>query len=510
RTEEDYWTQNMKPSILKGGTWTIFHWNQLITGHAQQRIQYSSDLRVPQAEIELEELFEFLLDRGAIPDAKGIHMLRISGLWTPTGTCLMLSPDGTQCVLRVSVPDESDGILSLALYWIPRWDIRDPSTLPPGWMRIGLPPSAPSDMTEKGGEAEVPETQRAVFEKPNSNPPDKEPSPSTHDQKPPSYQPSATSLRYRLTSQPETPCPKITSPVYEYMNNPLPSTPLNLPTSLNPWFAPLSLILALSQHLPLYTHQIPHSLHNLPNPIPSGVLEILGLIHASEISEWETKHDPSPETWAQHQRLLASHASLTAERALPPALQASARSARLLSDAQAFHARMRAESHAAQQRAALRDREAIASAPLSVPHTAKLVLGYLGAENLLSAAAPHRQEGVEKGEEGEEYEEEERGLRRAVEVLLGGMWRGEAWAAGVGRMLDRWQAWGERGGMNREDLGAVTEVEGKRAFCWAGAAVGLVGRVCEREKGGGGEGVSMSLAGDMRECVRVWRRVRVG
>lgn len=313
RTEEDYWTQNMKPSILKGGTWTIFHWNQLITGHAQQRIQYSSDLRVPQAEIELEELFEFLLDRGAVPDAKGIHMLRISGLWTPTGTCLMLSPDGTQCVLRVSVPDESDGILSLALHWIPKWDIRDPSTLPPGWMRIALPPPAPSDMTEKGSEIE---TQRAVSEKPDSNPPDKGPSPSTdstHDQKPPSYQPPATSLRYRLTSQPESPYLKTTSPVYEYMSKPLPSTPSNPPPSINPWFAPLSLILALSQRLPLYTHQIPPTLHNLPTPIPSGVLEILGLVHASEIPEWETKHDRSPEIWAQHQRSV-----LTSPLPLPP------------------------------------------------------------------------------------------------------------------------------------------------------------------------------------------------
>ncbi|KAL9607918.1 MAG: hypothetical protein Q9167_007221, partial [Letrouitia subvulpina] len=217
RTEENYWTQSMKPSILKGGTWTIFHWNQLITGHAQQRIQYSSDLRVPQAEIELEELFEFLLDRGAIPDVKGIHMLRISGLWTPTGTCLMLSPDSTQCVLRVSVPDESDGILSLALHWIPKWDIRDPLTLPPGWMRIGLPPSAPPDMTGKSSEMEDSETQRAVSEKPDPSLPDKEPSSSAssnHHQKPPSYHPPATSLRYHLTSQPEPPYLKITSPVY--------------------------------------------------------------------------------------------------------------------------------------------------------------------------------------------------------------------------------------------------------------------------------------------------------
>lgn len=50
RSEEEFWTDNSTPSLLKGGTWTVFHWNRLITGHAMQRVQYSSDLTVPQAE----------------------------------------------------------------------------------------------------------------------------------------------------------------------------------------------------------------------------------------------------------------------------------------------------------------------------------------------------------------------------------------------------------------------------------------------------------------------------
>lgn len=50
RTEDEFWTDNTRPSTLKGGTWTIFHWKRLVTGHAMQRVQYSSDLRVPQAE----------------------------------------------------------------------------------------------------------------------------------------------------------------------------------------------------------------------------------------------------------------------------------------------------------------------------------------------------------------------------------------------------------------------------------------------------------------------------
>ena len=64
REEDEYWTQGTRLSALKGGTWTTFNWNHLITGHATQRIQYSRDLKVPQAEVDLEELFEYLVSFG--------------------------------------------------------------------------------------------------------------------------------------------------------------------------------------------------------------------------------------------------------------------------------------------------------------------------------------------------------------------------------------------------------------------------------------------------------------
>ena len=139
--EEDteYWKLNRRPSTLKGGTWTILNWNLLITGSRLYRLQYSDDLQIPQAEIDFGELMAFLLDRGAVPDIKGLHMLRVSGLWTPTGTSLLLSPDTLDKVLKVSVPNDSDGVLSLTLHWSSAWDQRDPKHLSPGWMRLSLP-----------------------------------------------------------------------------------------------------------------------------------------------------------------------------------------------------------------------------------------------------------------------------------------------------------------------------------------------------------------------------------
>ena len=310
RSEEGYWTQTLKPSTLRGGTWTTFYWNQLITGHAQQRIQYSSDLRVPQAEIELEELLGFLLDRGAVPDVKGIHMLRVSGLWTPTGTCLMLSPDTSQCVLRVSVSDDSDGVLSLALQWNPKWDVREAKSLPPGWIRFELP-QASSDSKTKPHEADdgAPRTdeedQKVVLERQDMAPPDNDSSFSneqTHELKPPSYQPSPTSLRFNLSSHFSAPHLTINSPSYEYLQAPISTSlePLSPPS--NSWFAPLSLAFALSQHLPLYTHQIPPFLHNLPTQIPAGVLVMLGLVSVEDVPEWETQYDPNERNIAFQQR----------------------------------------------------------------------------------------------------------------------------------------------------------------------------------------------------------------
>ena len=139
--EEDpqlYWGLNPEASALKGGTWTLFHWNYVITGSRLYRLQYSDELQLPQAEIQFEELISFLLDRGAIPDIKGLHMLRLAGIWTPAGTSILLSPDTTQSALRVALPNDSDGILSLSLQWAKEWDDRKDQSLPLGWIRLRI------------------------------------------------------------------------------------------------------------------------------------------------------------------------------------------------------------------------------------------------------------------------------------------------------------------------------------------------------------------------------------
>lgn len=95
----------------------------------------------------------------------------------------------------------------------------------------------------------------------------------------------------------------------------------------------------------------------------------------------------------------------------------------------------------------------------------------------------------------------EKGLRGAVERLLVGIVRDDEPATGEAcRLLRKWREWAERGGMTRDDLALVnSELVG---FCFAACAVGLMAEVGGKDETG--------LATDMSECVRVWKKVRLG
>ncbi|KAJ6155227.1 hypothetical protein N7470_005793 [Penicillium chermesinum] len=130
--DDGYWKLNTSHVPLKGGSWSIFHWNRLITGKVLYRCQYKDELKIPQADIGFEELIAFLLDRGAVPDNLGWRMLKTAGLWTPPGTALLRPPSGAPgAVLTVAPAEDSDGVLSLQVQWRPEWQERSQASLPP-------------------------------------------------------------------------------------------------------------------------------------------------------------------------------------------------------------------------------------------------------------------------------------------------------------------------------------------------------------------------------------------
>lgn len=131
RNDPQYFGVRDTPSRLKGGTWTLFSWKEMVIGVKSYRLQYHDELAQPQAEIDFEALIAFLLDRGAVPSKEGWADLRGAGLWTPVGTKLLLSPVSPEEVLSVAMSDDSDGILSLSLNWNRDWDRRGRDSLPP-------------------------------------------------------------------------------------------------------------------------------------------------------------------------------------------------------------------------------------------------------------------------------------------------------------------------------------------------------------------------------------------
>ncbi|KAI9711993.1 MAG: hypothetical protein M1820_001701 [Bogoriella megaspora] len=158
RDDPAYFALSDHASSLRGGSWTLFRWKEMTIGIKSYRVQFRDELRQPQAEIDFERLVTFLLDRGAVPDDAGFRQLRSAGLWTPAGTKLLSSPRSTEAVLMVTTADDSDGILSLAVYWEKEWERLGRRTLPPYWIRIRGPPTKTasnfSSSDEKLGVAE--------------------------------------------------------------------------------------------------------------------------------------------------------------------------------------------------------------------------------------------------------------------------------------------------------------------------------------------------------------------
>ncbi len=423
-------------------------------------------------------------------------MLRVSGLWTPTGTSLMLSPDGTHSALRVSMPDDSDGVLSLALRWEAEWDEREKESLPPEWMRLEVPELEGGEMEEgeeeknglreggllavndddddegKEGDDGIIEVKKKIIAK------------SLH-------LPRPTSLRFRLGSLPSTSSRSATAShlticmaTWEACHTPLPYSPslTHLRSSAaSTWFPSIALSLGLSKSLPLYTYNLPPWLYSLAakDTIPCGVLVMLGLLAPESAPDWETKYDPLEDGRTHHNHFLAKQRSLAAERMMSAEQARVARAAREAEELHQMGEEFRARIARQRERETRREREAFASGRLEARAVADAATAWLVQEKLLREGA---------------------GTQEAVEGLLIRMVRQEEVAMGVFDLLERWREWSDRGGMNTEDL-AIFRTH-KVGFCYAVCVMALFKEVCAKEEN--------SLAADMQECIRCWKMVRLG
>ncbi|MCJ1311578.1 hypothetical protein MMC25_005251 [Agyrium rufum] len=552
RSDPDYWDVNPYPSSLKGGTWTLLHWNRLATGKQLYRLQYSDELREPQAEIDFAELLAFLLDRGARPDVKGLRMLRLTGLWTPTGTSLVLGPQGMEPCLKVSVPDDSEGILSLTLMWRKQWDQLSSESLPPSWMRLEAPEGIEAQPlignNEEGCgpievvDTDVPQSQDdttkgLLYEENKGAETDLFAKKASALMNQALYLPQPTSS-IRISIHTESGAPAISEALYESVTNyPLPSYPslTHLSSrSKTPFFPSMCVALSHLNAQPLYTTHIPAQLTTLSRGavIPCGVLVILSLLSSSDCPAWETEYvnDRQVEIEVFTQQSMRRHRAMREEMQMAPAEKAAARSRRMREEVEEMMQSASDRRLKDDERRRRRDLESLGSS--------RMEMGVVGSK--AGAWLVREWNGV-KGGDGQEKTTNEVDIKALAQRILWEMIReggvhempkitppkydidgvrmdvevqvaddgidtnnDETKAPPVTKrtldMLTRWETFAGRGGMNQEDLNAVRN--DVNAFCRAAVLLALVRMASEKDES--------EIVADIREVTRTWKKVRLG
>lgn len=476
RDDAAYWQLNRAPSALKGGTWTVFNWNIVITGQRLYRIQFIDDLQEPQAEILFEQLISFLLDRGAVPDIKGLHMLRVLGLWTPTGTTILLSPDTTQSVLRVAQPGDSDGNLSLVLQWKEVWDRRDLTSLPPSWLRLEKPKHALAKIAAE--RVEDTRERRLSDAQPKNDTFDN--TVETHYEKPNHSQ--ATSLRCHLAFLAGA-C-VIDAVCYESKHestNARTNVQHLQKSNIRYWFPNAAIALGQMKGMATWRCHLPESIRLLSakESIPCGVMVLLGLLNDADTPTWATQYDPHEDVSRQHSRFIAQSRQLAAERLFTPAQAEAARATRQNEERFAIADEFQARQRRDKEREIKRKMEALNSSRLHPSIVAQAAMRYLSEKVSFEASTM---------------------VQQTAESILFEMVEEETKALAICKVLDQWQRWNDRGGMNQEDLALATE--NPVHFSYAACLIGLFREASIREES--------SVAMDLQECVRVWKKVRLG
>ncbi|KAL2837687.1 hypothetical protein BJY01DRAFT_258251 [Aspergillus pseudoustus] len=469
-----YWTLNPHRISLPGGSWATFGWNQLLTGRVLYRCQYKEELRVPPAEIVFEELVTFLLDRGAVPEPKGWKVLKSIGLWTPTGTVLLRAPTaGGEVVLRLAPPYDGDGILRLAVQWRKEWDFRDVSSLPPFWMRLarpewdydrdlkgthlegsdevsesGSPPSLLAQIHEHRGASDSEDLSDGVRFHAES-----------------SHVPTVYFERKgQLTGKQQPLCNSTAS------------------RSASTWFTWTASALSQKSDTGLWNVSIPPEatlFANTKASIPGGVLVLLELIDSEAIPPFaEPPPDTTVDIMQRHRSFVESQQQRALEDTLPPAQAAEARRNRIMAQTQSFHEQSMKAIRVKKEYEEKKVIGALNSQPLPIPVVAEKCRLYLIASNVIPAA----------------YMLDD--LVRAILYLM--IVSAEA-AKSIADMLEQWQSWSERSGLNKQNLEFLKT--NKLWFCYAAALLAIIEQTGRSES---------QLSLDMMECLKIWHTVHLG
>jgi hypothetical protein len=444
----------------------------MVIGVKSYRLQYHDELSQPQAEIDFEQLIAFLLDRGAVPDKGGFSDLRSSGLWTPAGTKLLLAPTTSDAVLMVATSDDSDGILSLSLQWKKEWDLRNSDSIPPYWTRIGPPPDNENILLALGG-ANRPKEEKEGFLEDDSD--TGTPAASLH-----TSSPSPVRLRIGATG------------IDEAYAEGAPKTRLRLPhlRETNPntefcsaffWFACAATALGAPKG-GLWSFAIPADMLAVARreTMPCGVMVLLDVMSDEQVPTWRgSVHDDQAEQFERHVRMTEQSRRVAEEMRLPPEQQEIARQKRFREESMNFHNECRRRNLREQQKREQAVTEAMLSQKLGIQIVAEANRKWL----------------VKK-----EYAKEEMSISDIVEQVLWGMIQDEAVAKRIAAMLDQWKSWTQSGGMTKSHY--LLLKEDQVTFALASCVLYVMKSTAAEPTG--------SVVSDLQECLRIWKRVRLG
>ncbi|KAF2875076.1 hypothetical protein BDV95DRAFT_564237 [Massariosphaeria phaeospora] len=471
RADPKYFALRDTSSALKGGTWTLFNWKEMVIGVKSYRLQYHDELAQPQAEIEFEALIAFLLDRGAVPNKAGWADLRSAGLWTPAGTKLLLSPVSAEEVLSVALSDDSDGILSLALNWKKEWDRRSTDSLPPYWTRV-YPPRKGDDVLAALTELEAPPKQEELKEvHRNFLDDDSTASEQATTQSANCVRISAAGIQEAYTENNSRNKPPLLHLRAMHVSN---------DSTADFWFC----CAATAFEAPrggLWSYSIPEDVLAIARreTVPCGVMVLLGVMTDEDVPSWRTPHDDQAERFEKHVKFAEQSRKAIDEMRLPPEQRDAARRKRLETDAMDFHNDFRRKRMKDEQRRETEILEAMQSQKLPISIVAEANRIWLLRKFSIS---------------------EEVTMIALVEQILYGMIEDASFAKRLSLMLDLWKSWSQSGGMTKSHYLAVKE--DTVMFSLASFVLFLVKGTVSEPTG--------SVMGDLQECLRMWRKVRLG
>ncbi|CAK7239836.1 MAG: hypothetical protein STHCBS139747_001271 [Sporothrix thermara] len=539
---QEYWSLSHNPSSIPGGSWTTFNWKTNAIGFKTQRVEYADQLRQPQVDINFDELISYLLDLGAVPDAHGWRLLRSTGLWTPVGCALMKSPDGLHNALTLAPLDDSDGNLSLCVTWKPEWTVRSFSDLPPYWVSLPAPPPEEDGKDSKGDEVEeVKEVKEVKAEgagedRKTTDKADKEtgvpssaavsPRPATasqrasvdsaarqkqtHDTTPITCQISVDGIITALTEEKRrnggiarnnTMGGTSTAGTAAGTSFPLTSTisldslyiehiRVRTGSSDGVWFASAATAYGTSSQTILWNYRIPEDILAFARreTVPCGVLVLLGAADESETPEWATQHS-TDQVYLHNrfvQRINEQRAAQQAEMRLPQHQREAAARERMQRESMQRLDDMREQQRREQERREQREMEALHSARWDTRLVAEHTMRWLLRQKQARRDASQSQAALD--------------IKEMAGGLLHRMVRDSAFSAKLCRMLDRWKGWADLGGMKKADLQALRN--DMETFTYASLLMALIKDSTAAVDG--------TLSVDLQDCMRMWRKVRLG